>query len=67
MIGKWYGEVVLLDQAFAMEPEKKVSQVIAERGGSDASVVRFVRYKVGEGVEKGPGGDFAAEVAALTK
>jgi elongation factor Ts len=67
MIGKWYGEVVLLDQAFAMEPEKKVSQVIAERGGTDAAVIRFVRYKVGEGIEKGPGGDFAAEVAALTK
>jgi elongation factor Ts len=66
MIGKWYGEVVLLDQAFAMEPEKKVSQVIAERGGKDASVVRFVRYKVGEGIEK-KGGDFAAEVAALVK
>ena len=56
MIGKWYGEVVLLDQAFAMEPEKKVSQVIAERGGKDASVVRFVRYKVGEGIEKKGGG-----------
>jgi elongation factor Ts len=66
MIGKWYGEVVLLDQAFAKEDSKKVSQVIAERGGKDASVVRFVRFKVGEGVEK-KSGDFAAEVAALTK
>src|SRR5512140_519453 len=67
MIGKWFGEVVLVDQAFAKDDSKKVSQVIAERGGKDASVVRFVRYKVGEGVEKKPGGDFAAEVAALTK
>jgi elongation factor Ts len=68
MVGKWYAEVVLLDQPFAKEPEKKVSQVIAERGGKDASVVRFVRFKVGEGVEKSSGGgDFAAEVAALTK
>jgi elongation factor Ts len=66
MIGKWFAEVVLLDQPFAKEPEKKVSQVIAERGGKDASVVRFVRFKVGEGVEK-TSGDFAAEVAALTK
>jgi elongation factor Ts len=66
MIGKWYGEVVLLDQAFAMEPEKKVSQVLAERGGKDASVVRFVRFKVGEGIDK-KSGDFASEVAALTK
>ncbi len=67
MIGKWYAEVVLLDQPFAKDDSRKVSQVVAERGGIDASVVRFVRYKVGEGIDKKPGGDFAAEVAALTK
>jgi elongation factor Ts len=68
MIGKWYGEVVLLDQPFAKDDSKKVSQVIVERAGKDASVVRFVRFKVGEGIEKSPGGgDFAAEVAALAK
>ncbi len=66
MIGKWYGEVVLLDQPFARDDSKKVSQVIAERAGADALVVRFVRFKVGEGIEK-KGGDFAAEVAALLK
>ena len=66
MIGKWYGEVVLVDQAFAKDDSKKVSQVIAERGEKDARVVRFVRYKVGEGVERKQG-DYAAEVAALTK
>jgi elongation factor Ts len=66
MIGKWYAEVVLVDQAFAKDDSKKVSQVIAERGGKDASVVRFVRFKVGEGIER-KNGDFAAEVAALTK
>ncbi len=66
MIGKWFGEVVLLDQAFAKDDSKKVSQVIAERAGADASVVRFVRFKVGEGIEK-KSGDFAAEVAALIK
>lgn len=68
MIGKWYGEVVLLDQVFVKDESqsKKVSQVIAERGGADASVVRFVRFKVGEGIEK-KSGDFAAEVAALIK
>ncbi len=66
MIGKWFGEVVLLDQPFARDDSKKVSQVIAERAGADASVVRFVRFKVGEGIEK-KGGDFAAEVAALIK
>lgn len=66
MIQKWFGEVVLVDQPFAKDDSKKVSQVLAERGGKDAKVVRFVRYKVGEGVEKRQG-DFAAEVAAMTK
>jgi elongation factor Ts len=66
MIAKWFGEVVLLDQAFAKDETKKVSQVLAERGGKDAAVVRFVRYRVGEGIEK-KAGDFAAEVAALTQ
>jgi elongation factor Ts len=66
MIGKWYGEVVLLDQPFAKDDSKKVSQVIAERAGAGASIVRFVRFKVGEGIDK-KSGDFAAEVAALVK
>jgi elongation factor Ts len=66
MVGKWYGEVVLVDQPFAKDDTKKVSQVIAERAGKDAGVVRFVRFKVGEGVEKEKG-DYAAEVAALAK
>jgi elongation factor Ts len=64
MIGKWYSEVVLLDQAFAKDDTKKVSQILKERAGHEATVVRFVRYKVGEGVEK-KGGDFASDVAAL--
>jgi elongation factor Ts len=67
MVGKWFAEVVLVDQPFAKDDTKKVSQVIAERGGTNAAVIRFVRYKVGEGVEKKAEGDFAAEVAALTK
>jgi len=66
MLGKWFGEVVLVDQAFAKEDSKKVSQVITERAGKDAKVVRFVRYKVGDGVEKKQS-DFAAEVAAMTQ
>jgi elongation factor Ts len=66
MVSKWFGEVVLIDQPFAKDDSKKVSQVIAERGEKDAKVVRFVRFKVGEGVEKKQG-DYAAEVAALTK
>ena len=66
MIGKWYGEVVLVDQSFVKDDSKKVSQVVAERAGKDARVVRFVRFKVGEGVEKKQT-DLAAEVAELSK
>ena len=66
MIGKWYGEVVLVDQTFVKDDPKKVSQVITERAGKDAAVVRFVRFKVGEGVEKKQS-DLAAEVAELSK
>ena len=65
MIGKWYGEVVLVDQPFVKDDSKKVHQVVAERAGKDAKVVRFVRYKVGEGIEKKQA-DLASEVAALT-
>jgi len=66
MISKWCAEVVLLDQAFARDDTKKVSQVVAERAGRDARVVRFVRYKVGEGIER-KATDLAAEVAAMTQ
>jgi elongation factor Ts len=66
MIGKWASEVVLLDQAFAKDDSKKVSQVLAERGAKGATVVRFARYRVGEGIEKKQT-DLAADVAALTQ
>ncbi len=66
MIGKWFSEVVLLDQAFAKDDTRRVSRVLAERGGPGARVVRFVRFKVGEGLDR-TSNDLAAEVAALTK
>jgi len=66
MVAKWYGEVVLVDQPFVKDDSKKVSQVVAERGAPGARVVRFVRLKVGEGVEK-KAADLAADVAALMK
>ncbi len=49
MIGKWFGEVVLVDQAFAKDDSKKVSQVIAERGGKDAAVDSFRPLQGGRG------------------
>jgi elongation factor Ts len=66
MVNKWFGEVVLVDQPFVKDDSRRVSQVVAERGGNDARVVRFVRLVVGEGVGK-KAADLASDVAALTK
>ncbi len=67
-IAKFQKEVVLLKQPFVMNPDQTVEQLVAEVGktvGSPVSVKGFVRLALGEGVEKGPEQDFAAEVAAV--
>jgi elongation factor Ts len=68
-IRKWQEEVVLLKQPFVMNPDQTVEQLIAETAkqlGSPVSLKAFVRFQLGEGVDKGPEGpDFAAEVAAM--
>jgi elongation factor Ts len=67
-IRKFLEEVVLLKQAFVMNPDQTVEQLVAETGkelGSPLTVKGFVRLALGEGVEKAPAGDFAAEVAAM--
>lgn len=46
---KFFVQEVLLEQAFAKEPEKSVRQYLKESCGEGATVVRFVRYKLGEG------------------
>ena len=56
---KFYEEAVLLEQAFVMDPDKKVKDVVAEAG---CTLTSFVRYNLGEGIEKKQE-DFAAEVA----
>ena len=57
---KFVAEVSLLEQPFVKDPENKVSDLLQEVG---ADIVEFVRYEVGEGIEKEEE-DFAAEVAA---
>ena len=68
-IRKWQEEVVLLKQPFVMNPDQTIEQLIAEVAkGTGAPVVLkgFVRYMLGEGVDKGPSGpDFATEVAQM--
>jgi elongation factor Ts len=68
-IRKFLEEVVLLKQAFVMQPDQTVEQLVAVTGkelGAPLKVVGFTRIALGEGVEKGAGDDFAAEVAALS-
>ncbi len=63
---KFYEESVLEEQAFVMDPDKKVKDVIkaAEaEAGAPITLVGFTRMALGEGVEKAEE-DFAAEVAA---
>ena len=62
----YYKEVCLLDQAYIHDDKKSVSQALKEaesKIGGPIKVTGFVRYKLGEGVEKQES-DFAAEVAA---
>lgn len=62
---KFYEEVVLLEQAFIMDPDKKIKDVLAETAkavGADVKLAAFERFGLGEGIEKKEE-DFAAEVA----
>ena len=59
-LDKFLGEITLLGQPFVKDPEQTVGKLLA---GAGASVKRFVRFEVGEGIEKKVE-DFAAEVAS---
>lgn len=66
---KFYEEVVLLDQVFVIDGESKVRNLVdaaAEEIGAPVKISGFVRFVLGEGVEKTET-DFAAEVAAVAK
>ncbi len=66
---KFYEEVCLLKQSFVINPDLSVEQALKEAEkdiGAEAKVTGFVRFALGEGVEK-EDSDFAAEVAAAAK
>jgi len=66
---KFYEEFVLLEQIFVVDQETKISKVIEQAGrtaGAPLRVESFVRFALGEGVERQPT-DFAAEVAEQLK
>ena len=65
-MSKFYEEICLLDQKYIKDDKKSIDQLVKEvvAGiGENIRIRRFVRYEVGEGIEK-KSGDFAAEVAA---
>ncbi len=59
-INKFLSESSLIDQPFVKDPEVKVGDLAKKAG---AEIVSFVRFEVGEGIERAEV-DFAAEVAA---
>ena len=68
-ISKYYEENCLLDQKFVKDPAKTVGELIIEataKIGEKIAVRRFVRFEMGEGLEK-RSNDFAAEVEAQMK
>ncbi|MDP1627940.1 translation elongation factor Ts [Parvibaculum sp.] len=68
-IRKFYEEVVLLSQAFVINPDDTVEKAVkaAEADvGAPITVVGFLRFALGEGIEKEES-DFAAEVAAAAR
>jgi len=65
----FYKEVCLLDQAYVHDPSKSVAQALKEAeadAGAPVKIAGFVRYALGEGVEKQEQ-DFAAEVAQAAR
>jgi elongation factor Ts len=48
-LGKYFEDVCVLDQAFVKNPDQKVRQFVESKGGT---IREFVRYEVGEGLEK---------------
>ncbi|OIK15309.1 translation elongation factor Ts [Bacillus sp. MUM 13] len=62
-IGKFYEEICVVDQSFVKNPDQKVGEFVKSKG---AAVKSFVRYEVGEGIEKRQD-NFAEEVMSQVK
>ena len=68
-IKTFFKEVCLVEQAYVHDPAKTVAQAVKEaegRAGAPIKIAGFVRYALGEGIEKQES-DFAAEVKAAAK
>lgn len=60
-IRKFYEEIVLVEQVWVHDGESRVKAVLAKAG---VKLAGFARFKLGEGIDKPQGPDFASEVAA---
>ncbi|KRE56648.1 translation elongation factor Ts [Paenibacillus sp. Soil750] len=68
-IGKYYEEFCLMEQAFIKDPDKTIDQLLNEKIaaiGENISIRRFVRFGLGEGLEKKQE-NFAEEVMSQVK
>ena len=68
-VKKYYDEFCLLNQAFVKDPSLTIAKLIkshTEKVGKEIAIKRFVRFEMGEGLEK-KSNDFAAEVEAQMK
>ncbi|OCT13786.1 elongation factor Ts [Paenibacillus pectinilyticus] len=68
-IGKYYEEYCLMEQAFIKDPDKTIDQLLNEKIaaiGENISIRRFVRFGLGEGLEKKQE-NFAEEVMSQVK
>ena len=68
-LGKYYEEVCLMEQAFIKDPDKTISQLLNEKIaqiGENIAIRRFVRYELGEGLEKKQD-NFVEEVMSQAK
>lgn len=68
-INKFYSDVCLVEQAFVIDPDNSVQKIVdacAKQVGAPIVLNSYVRFQLGEGIEKKVD-DFAAEVAAMSK
>lgn len=66
-LGKFYQDMVLLDQVFVVDNESRVAKVVeaaAKSAGTPIKIAAFLRFLLGEGIDR-PQSDFAGEVAQL--
>ena len=64
-MNKFFEEICLTEQAFIMDTDQKVKEVVAN-AAPGAKIVDFARFELGEGVEKKED-DFASEVASMAQ